>query len=294
MNIKDYCIIYNPISGNGASLPIIKKLAVDLKRYQKSFQIIKTEYPGHAQKICRRLESYKKIIAVGGDGTFNEIINGIMQNPTKFIVGFMPGGTGNALMHDLNATTYKKARDIIINNQIKKIDIMKVSCNNQIEYSLNIIGWGMASDINSLAEKLRFFGPARYILASIYYVFNKMSRKAQLIIDNNENREDFLFVLCLNTIHTGKGMKAAPKAELNDGLIDVIILRSSITRLELLFLLPKIFSGKHILSKKVEYLKAKNISIIPEKNEKLNIDGEVKHNTPLSITVLPKQIEILM
>ena len=89
-------------------------------------------------------------------------------------------------------------------------------------------------------------------------------------------------------------MKAAPKAELNDGLIDVIILRSSITRLELLFLLPKIFSGKHILSKKVEYLKAKNISIIPEKNEKLNIDGEVKHNTPLSITVLPKQIEILM
>ena len=65
----------------------------------------------------------------------------------------MPGGTGNAFMHDLNATTYEKAFSLIIQNKTKKIDIMKLVCNNIMEYSFNIVGWGMASDINSLAEK---------------------------------------------------------------------------------------------------------------------------------------------
>ena len=171
---------------------------------------------------------------------------------------------------------------------------MKLVCNHIIEYSFNIVGWGMASDINSLAEKLRNFGPARYTIASIYHVFKKKSRHAKIIIDDFELSDNFLFILGLNTIHTGKGMKAAPEAILNDGLIDVIILKSSISKIELLFLLPKIFSGKHILSKKVEYRKVKNLSIIPEKNEKLNIDGEMKHQTPTFITVLPQQINVLM
>tara|TARA_Y100000994_G_scaffold69623_1_gene56928 strand:+ start:899 stop:1783 length:885 start_codon:yes stop_codon:yes gene_type:complete len=291
---KDYYIIYNPISGNGASSMIISRLIEDLKNNLYSFEIIKTEFPGHATQVCKQIKGPAKIIAVGGDGTFNEVINGAMQNSDRLILGFMPGGTGNAFMHDLNATTYEKAFSLIIQNKTKKIDIMKLVCNNIMEYSFNIVGWGMASDINSLAEKLRSFGPARYTLASIYHVFHKKSRRAKVIIDNQKLSDDFLFILCLNTIHTGKGMKAAPNAILNDGFIDVIILKSSISKLELLLLLPKIFSGKHILSKKVKYVKAKNLSIIPEKDEKLNIDGEMKQQTPISIEVLPKQINVLM
>ena len=99
-------------------------------------------------------------------------------------------------------------------------------------------------------------------------------------------------ILILNTIHTGKGMKAAPNAKIDDGLIDIILLPSKISRIELLKLLPKLFTGKHILSEYVEYVTAKTIQLYPENNEILNIDGEIKSKTPVSISVIPQKFII--
>ena len=292
MNIEDYYIIVNPISGNGKSKNLMNNLTVDLENKNITYKIIKTEYSGHAKKICNNLQDYDKIIIIGGDGTFNEAINGIMLNNHKPTIGFIPGGTGNAMMHDLNGTTYDKALDIILSNRTKKIDVMQLDFNDSIEYSINIVGWGMAADINILSEKLRFLGPTRYTIASMYYVFNKVCRKAKIKIDEREIIDNFLFILTLNTIHTGRGMKAAPKAKLDDGLIDIIILKSNISKLELLLLLPKIFSGKHVLSDKVEYVQGKKINIIPDENEILNIDGEMRCSTPINISILPRRLEI--
>ena len=292
MKNENYYVIYNPISGNGKSKLLLNKLKYDLSTLNKTFQITKTEYPGHTKEICSNLTSYEKVIIIGGDGTFSEAINGFMQNTHKPTLGFLPGGTGNAMMHDLQATKYSEAFNLIINEKKKKIDVMQLNFFNKLEYSFNIVGWGMAADINQLAEKLRFLGSSRYTLASIYYVFNKISRKATVTIDNQEIMDNFLFILILNTIHTGKGMKAAPLAKLNDGLLDIVILKSSITKLELLFLLPKLFTGKHILSKKIEYIQAKEISIFPDKEEILNIDGDMRCNTPVTISVIPQSLTI--
>ena len=98
--------------------------------------------------------------------------------------------------------------------------------------------------------------------------------------------------MCLNTIHTGSGMKAAPKAKIDDGLMDIIILKKT-PSCRLLLLLPKIFTGEHVHSSYIDYVQAKTLCIKPDKNEMLNIDGENKFNTPISITVLPKKISIL-
>ena len=292
MKIEDYFIIVNPISGNGKSEKLLKSLIDNFENKSITHKIIITEYSGHAKKICKNLKEYEKVIIIGGDGTFNEAINGLMINDHKPIIGFIPGGTGNAMMHDLKGTTYDKALDIILSNRTKKIDAMQLDFNESIEYSINIVGWGMAADINILSEKLRFLGPTRYTIASMYYVFNKVCRKAKIEIDEREIVDNFLFILTLNTIHTGKGMKAAPKARLDDGLMDIIILKSNISKLELLLLLPKIFSGKHVLSDKVEYVQGKKINIIPEENEILNIDGEMRCSTPINISILPHRLEI--
>ena len=217
-----------------------------------------------------------------------------MQNKSinSISVGFIPGGTGNSLMHDLNATSYESAVNIILRGKTKKIDVLELDFFNKKEYSINIVGWGMVSDINVLAEKLRFIGSSRYTIASLYYIFKVHSRKAKIIIDDKEQISDFLFILNLNTIHTGKGMKAAPKALLDDGLIDIIILKPSITKFALLKLLPQIYTGEHINSEHIEYITAKKIEIYPLYNETLNIDGEMKCKTPLSISILPKKINI--
>ena len=87
-------------------------------------------------------------------------------------------------------------------------------------------------------------------------------------------------------------MKAAPKALLDDGLLDVIFLKSNISKFQLLLLLPKLFSGKHIDSPYVKYMHVKNIELIPQNDEVLNVDGEVKGQTPVKVTILPQSLSI--
>ena len=126
---------------------------------------------------------------------------------------------------------------------------MEVITNDSKEYSINIVGWGMISDINILAEKLRFMGSVRYTIASLYYIFNKKIRSAKIIIDGKkDNQSQYLFSLVANTIHTGKGMKVAPHAKMDDGLLDVITLDAKISKKDLLHLFPKIFSGEPLKS----------------------------------------------
>tara|TARA_Y100000590_G_scaffold29440_1_gene32867 strand:- start:110 stop:997 length:888 start_codon:yes stop_codon:yes gene_type:complete len=291
---NDYYIIYNPVSSSGKSHKIFNKFSTYLNQQSIPFQSIKSEYKGHIQKICQSIDIYNYVIIIGGDGTIHEAINGLMLNPNleQMTIGFLPGGTGNSFLHDLNAETYSKAISKLITPKIKKIDVLKLELKNEVAYSFNIVGWGLVSDINILSEKLRFLGAARYTIASIYYIFRKKLRKATIIIDGQVRKDNYLFIMCLNTIHTGKGMKAAPNAKLDDGLLDIILLDSKISIIGLLFLLPKIFTGKHIESKYIDYLQAKSLSIKPLIDEILNIDGENKLKTPVKVSVLPQKINI--
>ena len=235
------------MSGNGKSHHIVKSLQKDLNKRNIKYKIYQSKNSGHIKSLCSSKDS-KNFIIIGGDGTFNEAINGFMnresdENLNDIKIGFLPGGTGNAFMHDLNGETYQKALNIILTGNTKKIDILKLKLGSKqtpdnIKYALNIVGWGLASDINILSDKLRFLGSIRYNIASIYYIFNKKVRKAKVIIDQTISEKKYLFIMCLNTIHTGKGMKAAPNAKLDDGLFDIIILNEKISKFKLLKLLP--------------------------------------------------------
>ena len=295
---NNYSIIYNPISGNGKANHLVKKLQEDFNQRKIKYTIYQSQYSGHVKSLCMN-KGLKNFIIIGGDGTFNEALNGFMKRPNKSYeninVGFLPGGTGNSFMHDLNGATYQKALKIILNGQTKRIDVLKLNFNKNLSnfsYSLNIVGWGLASDINILSDKLRFLGGVRYNVASLYYIFNKQVRSATITIDKKSNYKKYLFVMCLNTMHTGKGMKAAPNAKLDDGLFDVIIINAKISKFKLLQLLPKLFTGDHIFSKDVEYLQAKYLEIDSDSIDVLNIDGENKFNTPVSISIVPKVLNI--
>lgn len=293
MNHK-YLILYNPVSCNGKSSKIVEKLKLDFDKLKYSYKYIQTQYPGHMTELCEKNQSYNQVIIIGGDGTFNEAVNGIMLNPLadQQVFGFLPGGTGNSFLYDLGGEKYSKAIEIIKKGQIKNIDILKLNLKKSVKYSINIVGWGLVSDVNIMSEKLRFFGSARYNIASAYYIFNKKHRYATIEIDGRKIEDNFLFLLCSNTIHTGKGMKAAPHAKLDDGLLDVTIVKSNIPTTSLISLLLKIFSGKHIYSKYVEYQQVETVKIYPSKNEMLNIDGENKWSTPVVISVIPKKLSI--
>ena len=295
--MKKFYLVVNPHGGLKKGIKILNKVQPIFEEGGSELTILETEYAGHARDYANELDftGYDGFCAIGGDGTMHEVINGMLKrnDGRKLPIGLVTGGTGNSFMHDLDCLDPENAVKRILTGRLRPIDIAKVDANGEIIYGFNIVGWGMPTDINFLAEKMRWLGEQRYNVASIIEVMKGKQRLAKLIVDNNIVVGDFGFILGCNTIHTGKGMKMAPMAQLNDGLIDLIIAKKA-SRLKLLLLFPKLFSGAHVGDPLVEYRQVNQFSIIPQEDNLLNIDGEMIGSTPIHVTVEQGLVNVLV
>ena len=291
--MKKILILTNPYSGKKKGKKILNNiLDVFIKI---PYDLITTTHQNHPYEIARdlNLEEFSGICIIGGDGTMHEVINGILsrKDEKKIPIGLIPAGTGNSFMHDMDCLDPIDAAKKIIRLQPRKIDLIKIRTKQKTIYSFNVAGWGMPPDINILAEKMRWLGPQRYNVASLIEIMRFRERQCSLIINDENILDDYSFVLCCNTIHTGKGMKIAPKAKVNDGLIDVVAVKKT-SRLKLFKLFPTIFSGNHVNDSVVNYHQVKSISIKPDINSRLIVDGEIIGETPCQMEVLPEKIEV--
>ena len=295
--MKKFYLTVNPYGGGKRGPKILKNILPLFEEKNIQLTIIETEYAGHNKELANQLDmnGYDGFCCIGGDGTMYEVINGLMtrEDRQKFPIGLITGGTGNSFMHDLDCLDPMDAAKRIVKGERRSIDIFSCKANGEQYYGFNILGWGISTDANILADKLRWMGSQRYNLSSIVEVLRHKKRFARVTIDGSSIGADFAFIIGCNTIHTGKGMKMAPLARLNDGLIDLIIVRK-VSRLKLLKLFPKVFSGKHIGDPSVDYRQVKQFSIIPEEDNQLNLDGEVLGSTPVEVQVLPNEIELLL
>lgn len=295
--MSKYYLAVNPHGGVKKGLGILEQVKPVFEGAGAEITILETEYAGHARNMARTLDfdGYDGFCVIGGDGTMHEIINGMMnrKDGQKLPIGLVTGGTGNSFMHDLDCLDPVMAVKRIITNRKRPIDISKVNANGETLYAFNIVGWGMPTEINILAEKMRWFGEQRYNVASLIEIIAFRERLATLVIEGNRTVGDFGFILGCNTIHTGKGMKMAPLAQLNDGYIDLIVVHKA-SRWKLFKMFPKVFSGKHIADPIVEYHQVRTFSVIPKEENVLNIDGEMIGNTPIDVEVLPSAIDVLV
>ena len=295
--MKKYYLLVNPKGGHKKGLEIYEKVKHVFTSAGTNVTVLHTEYAGHAFDFAKTLDfvGYDGLCAIGGDGTMYELINGMLKRDDnhKIPIGLITGGTGNSFMYDVDCLDPIDAAKRIVQHNLRPLDIAKVNANGELFYSFNIIGWGLATDAGKLAEKLRWLGGVRYDVASIIEVLKGKDRIATLTLDKEVIKENFIFIIGCNTIHTGKAMKMAPLAQLNDGKIDLIIVRKT-SRINLLKLFPKLFSGDHIKSPLVEYRQVKNFSISLEETNDLTIDGEIIGTTPLYVQMIPKMVNVLV
>ena len=287
----------NPAGGTKKGLDILDKVKPLFKDANAELTILFTDYAGHAKDLAKELDysGYDGLCAIGGDGTMFEMINGMLKRDDQKTIplGLITGGTGNAFMHDVDCLDPLEATSRILKGNLRQLDIAKVDAKNEQYYSFNIIGWGLVTDAGHLAEKLRWLGGLRYDVAAILEVLMGKRRIAQLLIDNEVIEEDFVFIIACNTIHTGKAMRMAPRSKFDDGKIDLVIVRKS-SKIKLLKLFPKLFSGEHIKSPLVEYRQVEKFSVIPIEESSLNIDGELIGSTPIDVTMQSKMIDVLV
>ena len=292
---KKFCILVNPVAGGRKTTKIFTKIQPLFDT--SSVQSVKyfSDRPGFITDfiINSNLSEFDGLCVVGGDGTIHEAVLGLMKSgKAKSIpLGIIPGGTGNAFIEDLGCRDPIKAANRIIDGKVSPIDIFQIVHNEATSYAFNIIGWGMASDVNIRADQLRWLGPMRYSISAIINIM-MFFKKRHLQINLGDDLIDgkHLFFVAMNTIHTGKGMKMAPHAKLNDGLIDAILVRD-VSKLRAIKIFSQLFSGNHIFDPLVEYRQVETFSI-QTKGDLLNIDGENIGNTPIDVSVIPNALKI--
>jgi len=291
-----FILAVNPNSGKKQSQKILEKVKPIFNKNNAILDIIETTHPGHTKELANQTDliNYDAFIAIGGDGTLLELVNGMLTryDNLKIPIGIIPGGSGNSYMHDLGLTDPIDAANAILKGVKRLVDTIKIDTNNETQYAMNMIGWGLVADVGKTAEKCRWLGPNRYTILSILEVLRKKNHFATISIDNKKLEDNFTFIIACNSIHVGRGMKMAPKAVLDDGLIDLIVVRANISRFRLLQTLPKLFKGTHINEPEVSYYQANQFSLYPKENVTLNIDGETMGTTPINVEIISKNIEI--
>ena len=291
-----FIITVNPHGGKKLGPRLLNRVKPLFEAKGIELFVVETTFAGHAKELANQLNitEYDGFIGIGGDGTLHEIINGMLSrhDGRKIPIGIIPGGSGNSYMHDLQLTDPLKAAKAIINEKTRALDTAKVEVNHIIKYSNNMIGWGLVTDVGNQAEHFRWLGTNRYTILSVVEVLRHKSRPAALIMDDKKIEDEFTFIIACNSIHVGKGMKMAPKARLDDGLIDLIVIRSGVSRTRLLQVLPKLFDGSHINEPELEYYQTSQFSLIPETDEILNIDGEIMGSTPIKVEMISNAFDM--
>ncbi len=295
--LKNICFILNPNGGDKTSGKIFDQVKNTFKKENFYLEHFETEWRGHAYDYGKNLSfnKYDCVCIIGGDGTMHEFLNGMLDrgDKRKIPLGLIPGGTGNSFMRDLNCLFPEDAAKRIVSGKIRYIDILKIQNEENVYFCFNVVGWGIPTAVVEKAEILRWFGKQRYNIAAIWEILKNEKRYAKILINGNKIEGNFGFIMGSNTMHAGNGMKVAPEAKIDDGLIDLIIVKNS-SRIRYLSLFPRIFNGTHVKDDIVQYLKVERFSIIPENNSKLTIDGEVYGSTPINVEVIPKAIEVIV
>jgi len=316
--VKRIYLIYNPFSGNKRGKRLANKAVRLIQREGVYVNVERLSERGHAERICEtgELDSYDVVVSVGGDGTFHECINGMMKRIYErkgkpIPLALIAAGTGNSFMHELGCYKIKLAIYHILRGVHFPIDICKLTFGDGTScYSFNSIHWGIASKIMATAERLRWMGHAmRYTTACFMEIIggDKAQTAKIRVIDENrkevEYDDNFIVAIANNIITASKGMKMAPSAKLDDGLIDLLLVKSTST-LNLLDIFRRTYDGSHTELPYVIYQKVKEFSITPyrenesgeveEVEEILDVDGELKGCTPFSCEVLQQVLRIVL
>ncbi|MCA6364745.1 MAG: hypothetical protein IM638_17050 [Bacteroidetes bacterium] len=282
-------LLVNPFSGNKKGAQTAVYVSEKLAKQGYSCQTYTSRTISELNQLIKSkdLTTYAFVGIIGGDGSMHEFINAALNfHPILPVpVALFPCGTGNAFNFDIGCATVDETLRCIFDQSISSIDLAEVNYTNRKLWSFNILGCGLVAEINALAEKMRFLGGSRYTVASVIKLFANPVQHYKITTDGVIREGRYSFILACNTRYTGKGMMMAPKAVLNDGKFDVILVKAC-PFWKLLLLFPKIFKGQHIDADVLEYVQASSLDVKSiSGNGFTNIDGEIKGELPFTFTV---------
>ncbi len=287
----EWFFILNPAAGKGK----VKKLWPDIQNYLKKLKISFTyEFTrgyNHARELaCGAMaEKVKKVVVVGGDGTLFEVINGI--DPGKVTLGIIPLGTGNDFARTAGIPLdWEKACRVLAQGNEMAVDLGRIN----EHYFINISGTGLDAMTVWEANRLKkYFGKISYVVGLLKQLI--FFKPMQIEVRGRDlcYSAGAWMVSVANGKYYGNGMMVAPRALLDDGLLDIIIVEK-LPRLEFLKVFPQVYKGTHLNHPKVKFFRERELEIKTEKPLPVHCDGEILHLTSLKYSVVPQKLKIIV
>jgi len=238
------------------------------------------------------LTPYDAFIIGGGDGSIMSALNGYIENTSlnKPPIGFIPVGTGNALVRDFGLKTGKieAAAKIIAKNKPQALDAAKAIAGAEKFYFFNIMGIGFVSDVGFTAEKFKFLGNFAYTIGVVIQALKLKSEKIKLELDGQLHEFDSIFLEISNSRYTSNFLMA-PDAKHDDGFLDVTVL-TKLSLFKLLLSFPKILDGTHINMQEVHVFKAQKIKVTSQTSKIATPDGDLLGTTPLEVECIKHKL----
>jgi YegS/Rv2252/BmrU family lipid kinase len=303
---QEWFAVVNPNAGNGKGKKDWNRISElfqknDIRMISKS-----TERKGHAIEYTRELiaDGYRKIVAVGGDGTLNEIINGVFTqaycSPKDIIISMIPVGTGNDWGRMFGIPlVYEGAVQVIKEGKLMLHDIGVASFYNgkrkEKRYFINIAGLGFESIVVKKTNKQKDKGKSNQAI----YFYNLLSSLityrntlADITIDGKKSTMRIFSINVGNGRYCGGGMRQTPDALPDDGLFDITVIKE-MGRLEIIKSLKLLYDGTILSHPKVDGYRSNNLAVSSESRLYLEADGESLGHTPAEFSIIPSAVNIV-
>jgi YegS/Rv2252/BmrU family lipid kinase len=301
-------VILNPQSASGATGRAWPGLASDLATHFGPFEVAFTEYGGHARLLAESAaQDGRLIIACGGDGTINEVANGIITSGAAAVLGVLPSGTGGDFRRTLGISNHAPTAARALREGVaRRMDAGRVTFTNErgrqeLRYFLGVASFGLSAgvirrvkeeDSSWLAAGARLLGgPAAFAVAALRTSLSDERPRVSVELDGQDEGQLTVANLCVcNARYFGGGMMIAPDAKLDDGLFDVVAV-GDLNTSEIVANSLKLYRGAHLDMEQVGHARAARVTaraVNPNERIALEIDGELPGAyLPATFSIVP-------
>ena len=302
-------VIVNPAARKGRARTRWPAIQAELAKRLGPVEPLFTEAPGHATELARTAlaQGVRRFVAVGGDGTVNETLNGLLDPSGRLVepdavLCPVPAGTANELCRALgHLADASRAFDAAASPRTQAIDLMRVRCTGLDgqpvdRFGYLIVALGLAATIShrtSQSRWLKKLGEIAYLLMTPPVTLTYRQRDVSIEVDGVQAGTRQLFTAMIgNTENGGGGMKLLPGARFDDGVLDLINV-GGVSRLGVLLgILPKLYSGAHVHHPKVRTARGTSSRFASGVETLVDLDGEMVGRLPLEVTVLPQAFRV--
>ena len=296
-------VILNPAAGRGVGARVMSFVDERLRSHGLRFQLTVTSGPGEATVLAREAASAGNatLIAVGGDGTANEVLNGLMQagpQPGKTAMGVLPIGTGNDFAYGAGLSLdLEEACRIVARGQTRLVDVGWVHADNEDPiYFGNGVGMGFDAQANIEARKVKYLrGMPVYLLAVVRTLaFYYHAPETRITVDGTEIVQQSLLVSVMNGRRLGGGFFTTPTSQIEDGVLD-LCLAEQVSRAKMVSLVPRFMRGSHTTDPAITMLQGRRVTVVSDSPWVAHVDGEIYGvgAVRFEIELFPRRLSLL-